>query len=172
MLNLPFCIRERKASRGSSLSQITARWRPSGNSVGTSFMLWTARSASPLRSASSISFTKSPLPPTCASGTSRILSPVVLILLRSTSRPGFILCSSDFTHSACQSASLLPRVPMMTLFFITLYRLHSFQRPLFYLFLTHTGNKILAHNNYGQPEAARLRLALIQSPRGLLLVLL
>ena len=53
---------------------------PAGSSVGRSFMLCTARSTSPVSSASSISFVNSPLEPTFASGTSVILSPVVLMI--------------------------------------------------------------------------------------------
>ena len=49
----------------------------------------TARSARPSSSASSISLTKSPLPPTLAKGTSRILSPLVLMGSRSTVRSGW-----------------------------------------------------------------------------------
>src|SRR5208283_1627077 len=116
---LPFALAI-KASRGSSLLPITARCKPAGNSVGTSFMLWTAKDASPLRIASSISFTKSPLPPTCERGTSNILSPVVLILLSSMSKAGFSFRSSDLTHSACHNASLLPLVPIITLLFIAI----------------------------------------------------
>ena len=105
------------ASRGSSLSVIQRRCSPSGKKVGTSFMEWTARWALPSRSASSISFTKSPLPPTLASGTSRILSPVVFILLSVTSSSGCLFSISLFTQFACQSASWLPLVPMIIVFF-------------------------------------------------------
>ena len=68
------------ASRGSSRSGIAASVRPAGSSVGMSFKLCTARSIAPASSASSISLVNSPLPPTCASGTSVILSPVVLMI--------------------------------------------------------------------------------------------
>ena len=105
------------ASLGSSRFVMQGRCKPSGNSVGTSFMLCTARSASPLSIASSISLTKRPLPPTCASGTSRILSPVVLILFSSTSNSGSIVSSCDFIHSACHRASLLWRVAITILRF-------------------------------------------------------
>src|SRR5208337_1014207 len=81
-------------------------------------MLWTAISALPSRSASSISLTKRPLPPTFARGTSSILSPVVLILLSSISIPGASFSRPAFTHSACHKASALPRVPIMILVFI------------------------------------------------------
>src|SRR5208282_6194292 len=80
-------------------------------------MLWTAISDRPSRSASSISLTKSPLPPTFARGTSSILSPVVLILLSSTCTPAESFSRPAFTHSACHKASALPRVPIMILVF-------------------------------------------------------
>ena len=64
------------------------------------------------RSASSISFTNSPLPPTSASGTSRILSPRVTSSWRRTSRPGSLLRSREATWFACHLASGLRRVAM------------------------------------------------------------
>ena len=57
-----------------------ASTRPAGSSVGRSFRLCTARSARPSSSASSISLVNRPLVPTLASGTSVILSPVVLMI--------------------------------------------------------------------------------------------
>jgi len=51
-------------------------------------MLCTARSASRRSSASSSSLTKSPLPPTLASGASRIVSPWVLMTFSDTLTPG------------------------------------------------------------------------------------
>src|SRR4030067_3616261 len=114
-----------KASLGSSLSQIADKWRPTGKSVGTSFILWTAISISLRRIDSSISFTKSPLPPTCARGTARIMSPVVFILMSLTSIPGSIIWISAFTHSACQRASLLPRVPIFILFILFIFFLFT-----------------------------------------------
>src|SRR5512135_345461 len=109
-------LRLSRASRGSSRLVMQDRCRPSGKKVGTSFMLCTAMSISFASMASSISLTNSPLPPTFASGTSRILSPVVLILVSVTASPGYFFSSSDFTHSACQSASALPRVPILISF--------------------------------------------------------
>ncbi len=109
-------LRDSSASRGSSRFVMAPRCSPSGKTVGTSFMLCTAMSISSRSMASSISFTKSPLPPTIARGTSRILSPVVLILVSVTVMPGYFFSSSDFTHSACQRASALARVPIRICF--------------------------------------------------------
>ena len=89
----------------------------------------TARSASFLKSASSISFVKSPLPPTCARGTSVILSPVVFIFKSSTSMPGYFSQARLFTHSACQSASILPLVA--TVIFFKIFSLSYFQFIIF-----------------------------------------
>ena len=83
------------ASRGSSRSGTAASTRPSGSSVGRSLRLCTARSARPSSRASSISLVNRPLVPTLASGTSVILSPVVLMISMRHSWP-----------SACQ-----PRLP-------------------------------------------------------------
>src|SRR5216684_1168625 len=77
-------------------------------------MLWTARSMRPSSRASSISFVKRPLPPIFASGTSRILSPVVLMGTRSTCKFGQRLSSSPLVQLACQRANALPRVPSLT----------------------------------------------------------
>jgi len=52
-----------------------------------SLLLWTARSTSPLRSASSISFTNRRLPPICDSGASDSRSPLVRITWISASTP-------------------------------------------------------------------------------------
>src|SRR5213593_2186353 len=100
-----------KASRGSSRSGIAPNTIPAGSWKGTSFMLWTARSIRPSTSASSISFVKSPFPPIFARGTSRILSPVVLIGTSSTANSGQRCSSWLFVQFACQSARALPRVP-------------------------------------------------------------
>ena len=105
-------VREIRTSRGSSRSVMATMSRPAGRSVGTSFMLWTARSTRRSSRASSISLTKRALPPTWASGTSRILSPVVLIVCSSTVRSGKAARSRSATWFACQSASCDPRVPM------------------------------------------------------------
>jgi len=89
----------------------------SGRSVGTSFIEWTARSMPPDNSVSSISLTNSPFPPTLASGTSRIMSPVVLILVISTFLP-VLLSISNWMNSACHKASLLPRLPRRITWFV------------------------------------------------------
>jgi hypothetical protein len=57
----PNCGRSRILAAGNA-----ARTRSRGRSPGRSFRLWTARSTRPSRSASSISWTKRPLPPTSA----------------------------------------------------------------------------------------------------------
>ena len=78
-------------------------------------MLCTARSARPSSRAYSNSLTNRPFPPISESGRSCILSPVVLTTNNSTEISGYsssILC---FTHSACQSASELPRVAIIKL---------------------------------------------------------
>src|SRR4030065_450131 len=111
----PFDI---NASLTSSLSVMHARCSPAGKAVRTSFMEWTAISTSFLKRASSISFVKSPLPPTLARGTSRILSPVVFILVRVTVIPGYLFSSSDFTQFACQRARALALVPILISFLI------------------------------------------------------
>src|SRR4030042_1110370 len=116
-----------KASLHDALPIFADKWRPAGKSVGTSFMLWTAISTSLRRIDSSISFTKSPLPPTCARGTSRIMSPVVFILMSLTSIPGSTIWISAFTHSACQRASLLPRVPIFILFIFFLFTINPIE---------------------------------------------
>src|SRR3990172_1246607 len=67
---------------------------------------------SPRESASSISFTKRPFSPILLKGESRILSPVVLIMHSSGAIPT-MFSISPATRLACQSASLLPRVPMI-----------------------------------------------------------
>src|SRR5437588_9002651 len=69
----------------------------------------------PSSNASSISFVKSPLPPIFARGTSRILSPVVLIGTSSTVSPDHRFSNSLLVQLACQSASALPRVPSLSL---------------------------------------------------------
>src|SRR3989454_1164147 len=103
-----------RTSCGSSRSGIARISSSAGRRVGTSFMLCTARSISPRNKASSISLMNSPLPPMVASGVSRILSPVVLIRLSDTARAGSSSRRRAYTHSACQRASLLPRVPITT----------------------------------------------------------
>ena len=108
-------VREIRTSAGSSRSGMATMARPAGTSVGTSFMLWTARSTRPDKSASSISLTKSALPPTRASGTSRILSPVVRIRSKQRSRPGHRSRRRAATYSACHTASDDPRVPITRL---------------------------------------------------------
>ena len=100
-------------SSGTSRSGIAPMHRPAGISAGMSFMLWTAISIRPASSASSISFTNSPLPPTLARGTSRILSPLVLMIFRATRVPGWRVSSRALIQLACHRASLLPRVPMV-----------------------------------------------------------
>ena len=103
---------ETNASVGFSRSQMTLKPKPSGNSIGTSFILCTAMSARPSNMAASNSLTNNPLPPILANGVSRMMSPCVLNVTSSTSNPGWKRCSSAFTNSACHRASLLLRVAM------------------------------------------------------------
>ncbi len=108
--------REIRASRGSSRSGKMVTSSPSGSSAGTSFKLCTAKSASFLRRASSISFTKRPLPPTWASGTSRILSPLVVNFTRSTLTSGQCVSISFLTQLLCARANTLFLVPSRNFF--------------------------------------------------------
>ena len=86
---------------------------PSGNSVGRSFRLCTARSARPSSSASSISLVNRPLAPTWASGTSVILSPVVLMISMRLGYPRAASCRC--TQWACHRASCEPRDAMTSM---------------------------------------------------------
>ena len=104
-----------KTSRTSSRSRTAPIARPSGIAVGTSLKLCTARSMRSSNRATSSSFVKSPFSPIFASGASRILSPVVLIVCTSMTIPEKSSSKSAFTWRVCQSASSLPRVPMRTL---------------------------------------------------------
>ncbi len=85
---------------------------PSGVCVGISLRLCTAISIRFSSNACSISRVKSPLSPIFDRGESRILSPVVLMMLSSTANEVKCLRSSPWTHCACQRARSLPRVPM------------------------------------------------------------
>lgn len=97
------------ASRGSSRRGIAASRSPSGSAVGRSFSECTARSISPLSSASRSAETKTPVPPICAR-CSREVSPYVVISTSSTGRP-----VASRTRSATRPdwamASALRRVP-------------------------------------------------------------
>ena len=75
-----------------------------------SLLLWTARSTSFLSSASSISLTKSRLPPASDSGRSAIVSPDVLMTTMRQGGPPRSATAAA-TAWACHSASGLPRVP-------------------------------------------------------------
>ncbi|EPJ44006.1 MAG: hypothetical protein OFPII_38060 [Osedax symbiont Rs1] len=79
---------ETNASVGSSLGHITVSPRPSGNSIGTSFIECTAISARFSRIATSSSLTNSPLPPILDSGESSSMSPLVVMPINSTIMPG------------------------------------------------------------------------------------
>jgi len=110
--NLMRCF-ETKTSRGSSRSGVTAMVSPGGSSAGTSFRLWTARSMSLRRRASSISLTKTPLPPILTRATSCIMSPLVLMTTRLTPMPGWHFSILSFTQPAWARARALPRVPIL-----------------------------------------------------------
>ena len=98
------------ASRESSRGSTAATPRPSGSVTDMSLALCTARSMVRASRASSISFTKSPLPPDCESTASCSRSPSVLMVTSSVGWPR--ASRSAATVRACQSASALPRVPI------------------------------------------------------------
>ena len=81
-------VLDTKASRGSSRLQITLNPKPSGNSIGTSFIEWTAISARFSSKAFSNSLTNKPFPPILAKGESKITSPFVTIGTNSTESVG------------------------------------------------------------------------------------
>src|SRR5450759_2083969 len=144
------------ASRGSTRSGFAAMTRPSGRSVGTSFMEWTARSTVASTSSTSISLVNRPLPPTLASGTSRILSPVVLMILRHTGKP---VISSTFAlmYSDCHSASLLPRVPMVSPWRLAAKRLSRLVRI--------RALRLLGHPEQPLQAVRALRRLIVESPQ-------
>src|SRR5436190_13846015 len=72
---------------------------------------WTATSIRPARSASSISFTKTPRAPISPNGFVRSLSPAVVIGTSAISTPSPRRRSA--ASSACVSASRLPRLPIL-----------------------------------------------------------
>ena len=100
------------ASRGSCRTGIAPSCRPAGRVVGRSLSECTATSMRPPCSASSISFVKKPLPSSSCSGRSTSASPRVLMTTISARTPS--VPSRSRTHSACQRASWLPRVPIFT----------------------------------------------------------
>ena len=69
-----------KTSRASSRGSTATIASPAGSTVGMSLAECTARSMRFARSASSISLVNRPLPPTSASGRSRIMSPLVRMI--------------------------------------------------------------------------------------------
>ena len=75
------------ASNGSSRGSTAAIVKPEGSTAGISLLLCTARSMSSRSNASSISFTKSRLPPTSDSGASCRRSPAVLMTMMRHDRP-------------------------------------------------------------------------------------
>ena len=112
------CTPERitSVSAHSSRGRQPAISRPSGHSVGKSFALWTAMSASPARSASSISFVKSPFPPNFSSDQSCRLSPDVFISTISNSAPEMRAPRYSAAIRACTSAKGLERVASLIFF--------------------------------------------------------
>src|SRR5262245_52296626 len=98
------------ASNGFSRGSTPAIARPPGSTAGMSLLLWTARSISRRRSASSISFTNSRFPPTSERGASWRRSPLVLIVTIWHGRPP-AASRRAATVRACHNASWLPRVP-------------------------------------------------------------
>ena len=110
-------------SRASSRAGIAAMWRPSGSAVGKSLRLCTAKSISPVSSAVSISLVNTPFP-SPSSERFWMASPVVLMILRDTVTSGKCAFTCFWTKRACQSASWLPRVPMVSDGFIFPLHLH------------------------------------------------
>src|SRR5450759_5077727 len=144
------------ASRGSTRGGFAAMTRLSGSSVGMSFMEWTARSTVPSTSSTSISLVNSPLPPTLASGTSRILSPVVLMILRHTGRPE-ISTTRALMYSDCHSASLLPRVPMVSFSRLAAKRLSRLVRV--------SALRLLGHAEQPLQSVRALRRLFVEPPQ-------
>ena len=101
--------RATRASRARARGGYAPSVSPRGCSAGRSLRLCTARSISLRSSASSISRTNSPLPPTRASRASACRSPSVRIDTISTSTPPAVRRSA--TSRAWTSASALARVP-------------------------------------------------------------
>src|SRR4051812_1388538 len=106
-----------RTSRTSSRGGVAPSINPSGNSVGKSFKLCTARSASPASRATSSSLVKRPLVD-CAEGNCVIdavciLSPVVLMIFNSKTLPGIAFSQAALIMLDCARASALPRVAMM-----------------------------------------------------------
>lgn len=96
---------EMSTSRASSRGRKQGIERPSGESTGISFALWTAKSARPSSRASSSSFVKSPLPPCSSSDHDSFLSPVVLNSTISYSESGILAEKYATAMRACVTAS-------------------------------------------------------------------
>ena len=95
----PLNLFETKASRGFSRAEMAASTKPSGITIGTSFIECTARWALPSCIATSSSLMNRPLPPISASGRSRIWSPLVVMPRMTTSEPGFKLDKRSLTRN-------------------------------------------------------------------------
>src|SRR4051812_28285003 len=93
----------------------------------------------PSSSASSSSFVNSPLPPIFARGTSRILSPVVLIGMSSTVNPCHLCSSARLVQFACHSAKALLRVPSLRL---AIFAGAVYDRPLLLAFAEKGGHRL------------------------------
>ena len=76
------------ASATSSRAPTVSNAKPSGITIGTSFIECTAMSARPSAIATSNSLINNPLPPICESGLSRIWSPFVVMPIISTAKLG------------------------------------------------------------------------------------
>ena len=108
----PACARRTMASRGSSRGRTAPMSSPSGSTADMSFALCTAMSTSSARRASSISLTNRRLPPTSDSGACCSRSPAVRMTTTSAAAPAASIRAA--TVLACQSASALPRVPILS----------------------------------------------------------
>ena len=100
----PAYLLETKASRGFSRAEMTGSAKPSGITMGTSFIECTARWARPSSIATSSSLMNRPLPPISASGRSRIWSPLVVMPRMTTSESGFSAARRSRTWTACHMA--------------------------------------------------------------------
>ena len=116
-LNLAWLI---KQSNGDSRLGNAPKVRSAGKVGITSFKLWTAKSIVWFSSSSSISFTKTPFPPILARLAWRFRSPSVTTFLISKMVVGRNFSNAAITNFVWAIASLLLRLPTITLLLIFL----------------------------------------------------
>ena len=102
-------------SFGLALFGMHATTSSSDRSDGTSFKLWTAKSASPFLTASLTSFSKIPFSSMVKSGRLST-SPLVFIVITSKRTPACTLRKAASAISVCAIASRLPLVPTRIVF--------------------------------------------------------